>query len=251
MRPWLRSQFGNPHSDHVNGIAAGKAVGHSVDQLAELLACDPDAVLFTSGATEANNLALKGILLSEEFKGRHLVVSAIEHKCVLEVAAHLQRSGCDITIVPPEPDGCVSVMRVAAALRHDTVLVSIMIVNNETGAIQPASDLIRLCAQYGILFHTNAAQAASRLDIKFGGLPNTLLSLSGHKFYGPRGIGALVVPRDIQSKMMPLFHGGGQQGGLRSGTVPTVLCVGFGAAAALTAKTLMTILLAVNIPVQP
>lgn len=233
MDPWLRGRFGNPHSDHLAGVSAAHAVERAKDQISSLLTCDPGDIIFTSGATEANNLALKGILLSDKIAGRHLIVSAIEHKCVLEAARYLEQVGCDLTIVPPASHGRVSVSRIADAFRDDTALVSVMAVNNETGAVQPFNELAELCEKRGVLFHTDAAQAVGRVAIDFAELPNTLLSLSGHKLYGPQGIGALVVPRHIQRQMTPLFHGGGQQGGIRSGTLPTALCVGLGEAAAL------------------
>ncbi len=233
MAPWLSMLYGNPHSDHLTGLAAADAVEMAKDQISSLLGCGPEDIIYTSGATEANNLALKGVLLSNSTPGRHLMVSAIEHKCVLEAARHLEDFGFDLTIIPPAPDGRVRVSDVSAAIRDDTALVSVMAVNNETGAIQPFRELAKLCEAHGVLFHTDAVQAVGRLEIDFADLPNTLLSLSGHKLYGPQGIGALIAPREIQRRMTPLFHGGGQQGGIRSGTVPTALCVGLGRAAAL------------------
>lgn len=233
MAPWLSDKFGNPHSDHLTGIAAASAVEHAKDQISSLLACAPDDIIFMSGATEANNLALKGILQSKKIAGRHLIVSAIEHKCVLEAARYLEHVGCDLTVVPPAPNGRVSASHVADAMRDDTALVSVMAVNNETGAIQPFREIAELCADRAVLFHSDAAQAVGRLAIDLSDLPNTLLSLSGHKLSGPQGIGALIAPREVRQQMTPLFHGGGQQGGIRSGTVPTALCVGLGAAASL------------------
>ncbi len=233
MEPGLHGQFGNPHSDHLTGIAVANAIDQAREQISSLFACAPDEIIFTSGATEANNLALKGVLMSHKIVGRHLIVSAIEHKSVLETAKHLKQVGYDLTVIPPMPDGQVSVSNVANAIRDDTALVSVMTVNNETGAIQPFHEISSFCEDHGVLFHTDAAQGVGRLTIDFSDLPNTLLSLSGHKLYAPQGIGALIAPRDVQRLMTPLFHGGGQQGGMRSGTVPATLCVGLGAAAAL------------------
>jgi len=230
MQPWLRGLCGNPHSDHLNGLAAANAVELAKDQISSLFSCGPEDIIFTSGATEANNLAVKGVLLSNNIPGRHLIVSAIEHKCVLEAARHLEDSGFDLTLIPPASDGQIRTSDVSTAMRDDTALVSVMAVNNETGVIQPFRELAKLCEARGILFHTDAAQAVGRLKIDFADLPNTLLSVSGHKLYGPQGIGALIAPREIQQRMTPLFHGGGQQGGIRSGTVPTALCVGLGRA---------------------
>ena len=238
MGPWLRGLYGNPHSDHLTGLAASNAVELARDHISSLLNCDPEEVIFTSGATEANNLALKGVLLSNKRSGRHLIISAIEHKCVLEAARHLEDSGFDVAIIPPASNGQIRISDVAAAMRGDTALVSVMAVNNETGVIQPFRELAKLCEAHGVLFHTDAAQAVGRLEIDFTNLPNTLLSVSGHKLYGPQGIGALIASREIQQRMTPLFHGGGQQGGIRSGTVPTALCVGLGRAAALTKERL-------------
>lgn len=233
MAPWLSGLCGNPHSDHLTGLVAANAIERSKDQVSSLLGCIQEDIIFTSGATEANNLALKGVLLSNSIPGRHLIVSAIEHKCVLEAARHLEGSGFDLTVIPPAPDGKVRISDVSAALRDDTALVSIMAVNNETGVIQPVRELAKLCEARGVLFHTDAAQAVGRLEVDFDDLPNTLISLSGHKIYGPQGTGALIAPRQIQRQMTPLFHGGGQQGGVRSGTIPTALCVGLGKAAEL------------------
>ena len=172
MAPWLSDMFGNPHSDHLTGIAAASAVEHAKDQISSLLACAPDDIIFTSGATEANNLALKGILQSKRVAGRHLIVSAIEHKCVLEAARYLEHVGCDLTVVPPAPNGCVSASEVADAMRDDTALVSGMAVNNETGAIQPFREIAELCADRAVLFHTDAAQAVGRLAIDLSDPPN-------------------------------------------------------------------------------
>lgn len=233
MAPWLSGLFGNPHSDHLTGLAAANAIERAKDQVSSLLSCSPEDIILTSGATEANNLALKGVLLSNSIPGRHLIVSAIEHKCVLEAARHLKESGFDLTVITPAPDGQVRISDVSAALRDDTALVSIMAVNNETGVIQPVRELAKLCEARGVVFHTDAAQAVGRLEVDFNDLPNTLISLSGHKIYGPQGIGALIATRQIQRQMTPLFHGGGQQGDIRSGTLPIALCVGLGKAAEL------------------
>ncbi|QPH56004.1 cysteine desulfurase family protein [Pontivivens ytuae] len=233
MAPWLSGLYGNPHSDHLTGFAAANAIERAKDQVSSLLSCSPEDIILTSGATEANNLALKGVLLSNSIPGRHLIVSAIEHKCILEAAGHLEDSGFDLTIIPPAADGQIRISDVSAALRDDTALVSIMAVNNETGVIQPVRELARLCEARGVFFHTDAAQAVGRIELDFDVLPNTLMSLSAHKIYGPQGIGALIAPRQIQRQMVPLFHGGGQQGGIRSGTIPTALCVGLGRAAEL------------------
>jgi len=184
MVPWLRGLYGNPHSDHLTGLAAANAVERAKDQISSLLNCGSEDIIFTSGATEANNLALKGVLLSNKIPGRHLIVSAIEHKCVLEAARHLEDSGFDLTIIPARSDGKIRISDVYTAMRENTALVSVMAVNNETGVIQPFRELAKLCEAHGVLFHTDAAQAVGRLEIDFADLPNTLLSVSGHKLYG-------------------------------------------------------------------
>lgn len=229
----MRNDWGNPHSDHSHGMAAGLIVEEARSSVATLVGANSDEVLFTSGATEANNLAIKGVMTSGERRGDHVIVSSIEHKCVLEAAHALERAGVEVTKVGPGPNGLVEVRAVEQALRPDTALVSIMHANNETGVIQPIQEIAALCRRHGTLFHTDAAQTVGKIEVDFLDLRADLLSLSGHKFYGPKGIGALIISNSLPVRLTPLLHGGGQQANGRSGTVPTALCAGLAEASAL------------------
>lgn len=229
----LRSEWGNPHSNHSHGMAAGLIVEKARSSIATLVNANADEVLFTGGATEANNLAIKGVMTSDERRGDHVIVSSIEHKCVLEAAHALEREGIKVTRVDPGPNGLVEVQAIERALRTDTALVSIMHANNETGVIQPIREIAALCRRHGALFHTDAAQTVGKIEVDFLDLGADLLSLSGHKFYGPKGIGALIISHSLPVRLTPLLHGGGQQAHGRSGTVPTALCAGLAEAAAL------------------
>jgi|TARA_R110002072_G_scaffold22383_20_gene78209 cysteine desulfurase len=230
MAEAMRETWGNPHSDHAHGFQASKIVDQSKEAIAALLGADPDEILFTSGATEANNLAVKGVMTSAARRGNHLVVTSIEHKCVLEAAYSLSQSGVEVTEVQPDTDGLVSAEAVAQALRPDTALVSVMHANNETGVLQPVREIAEICHQYGILFHTDAAQTVGKIDVDFDDIDADLLSFSGHKFYGPKGIGGLIVSRAAPFQLVPQLDGGGQQPLGRSGTVPAPLCAGLAAA---------------------
>lgn len=219
----------NPASDHEPGAEAARAVATARTQLAAAIGAQPDEIVFTSGATESNNLALKG---SIDFLGAgHVVTSRIEHRAVLDAAQHLADQGVPVTFVDPEPSGCVSAASVIAAMRPDTVLVSVMWVNNETGAINPVADIAQACAERGVRFHCDAAQALGRVPIDASELPFSLLSLSAHKCYGPKGIGALYVRRRPRARVAAQLHGGGHEQGMRSGTLPTHQIAGFGMAA--------------------
>ena len=234
MAPYLAGDFANPSSAHAAGRAAAEAVERSRGQIAKFLGCRLAEVVFTSGATEANNLALLGLA------PRHLVVSATEHPSVAEVAAELQRRGSAVTFVRASKSGYVSAARVAAAVRPDTGLVSLQLVNGETGAIQPVAQVARLLARINrrrraagqppVTLHTDAVQAAPWLPCKVRSLGVDLLSLSAHKIYGPKGVGCLFVRSGVP--LRPLLLGGGQEGGLRAGTVNVPGVVGFGAAVA-------------------
>lgn len=230
MEPFLREHFGNPHSEHSFGWAAADAVDRARSEVAELLGADKGEVIFTSGATEANNMAIQGIARSEKRRGNHFVTTAIEHKCVLNTMLSLKRWGMEVDVIPVSRDGIVAPEDVFYALRDDTALVSVMAANNEIGTLQPLSEIAESCNERGIPFHVDAAQGIGKVSIDVGDLGIDLLSISGHKIYGPKGIGALFVSRDISSKIEPLIMGGGQQDGLRAGTLPTFLCVGLGAA---------------------
>lgn len=219
----LEGVFGNPSSTtHAFGRQAAQAVEAARAQVAALINADPGDLVWTSGATEANNLALLGVMRAYSRKGRHLLTAKTEHKAVLDGCRRLERDGCTVTYLDPEPDGQIPLERVAAALRPDTVLASLMHVNNETGVIQDLAAIGALTRERGVLLHVDAAQSAGKLSIDLQTLPVDLLSLSAHKLYGPKGIGALYVrQRPVRVRLEPLLYGGGQERGLRAGTLPT------------------------------
>jgi cysteine desulfurase len=233
MLPYFTETYGNAASvSHRFGWDAGAAVDRTREQVAGLIGAEPREIIFTSGATESNNLALKGALPALKRKGNHLVTAATEHKAVLDPMKRLAREGWELTIVPPDPYGLVSASAIEAALTDRTVLVSVMAANNEVGTINPIGEIGRLCHERGILFHTDAAQAVGKIPVDVRSDQVDLLSLSAHKIYGPKGIGVLYVRRrDPQVRLTPLFDGGGHERGMRSGTVPVPLVVGLGEAA--------------------
>lgn len=223
--------FANPASrSHVYGWQAEERVEIARREVAELIRADSREIVWTSGATESNNLALKGIFEARDFKG-HLVTSVIEHKAVVDPARWLQGRGVEVTWLQPDANGVISSAQVAAALREDTRLVSLMHVNNETGLVNPVAEVAALCQQREILFHVDAAQSAGKLAIDLSQQPIDLLSLSAHKFYGPKGVGALFVRRAVQRQLAAQIHGGGHERGMRSGTLATHQLVGMGEAA--------------------
>lgn len=226
----------NPSSPHLPGQAAATVVARARAKIAAELGCETDEVIFTSGATEANNLALRGIALAHAAHGRHLVTSAIEHKSVLECCAVLAREGYEITCLAPNGGGWVEPEAVARALRPDTLLVSLQHINNETGVMQPIAEVADLAARAGVLFHVDAAQAAGKFAIDLQNIPIDLLALSAHKFHGPKGVGCLVVRNRRHLRLQPLMVGGGQEFGLRPGTLATHQIVGLSTALALAAK---------------
>ncbi|MEJ1158052.1 cysteine desulfurase family protein [Prosthecomicrobium sp. N25] len=230
MRPFFEAAFGNPHSaDHAYGWEAEAAVEAARRDVAALIGARPGEIVFTSGATESNNLAIRGAAARLPEGRRHLVASAIEHPCVAAVMDLLEGRGFPVTRVMPDRDGIVSAEAVAAAIRPETGLVSVMAANHEIGTLQPIGDIGAVTRPRGIVFHSDAAQAAGKVPLAVEPAGVDLLSLSAHKMYGPKGIGALYVRRGVG--LEPLFAGGGQERGLRSGTVPAPLAVGFGAAA--------------------
>ena len=241
MLPFLRGDglHANPASTHGPGFRARKAVETARSQVAALIGAEPAEIVWTSGATESNNLALKGAL---EFRGgargAHVVTSKTEHKCVLDTCRYLETQGARVTTLKPAADGRVTPQQVLDAITPDTALVSLMWVNNEIGVVQDIESLAPRLRERGVLLHVDAAQAAGKVPIDLRTVPVDLLSLSAHKLYGPKGIGALFVRRKPRARLMPQIHGGGHEQGLRSGTLATHQCVGMGAAFALAASRL-------------
>ncbi len=237
MLPYFTEQYGNPHSvEHAMGRAAEAAVEAARAELAALIGAAPNEVVFTSGTTEANNLAIKGAARHAARMGqvaRRVITVATEHKCVLESVADLAEEGFEPVFLPVGADGLLDPDTLREALAQPTLLVSVMAVNNETGVIQDIPTLAALAKSHGALFHTDAAQAAGKIALDAGAWHVDLLSLSGHKFYGPKGIGALYIRHRPRVRLAPLFSGGGQERGVRSGTLPTPLVVGMGEAARL------------------
>jgi len=235
MRPWWEENFANPHSvEHAMGRAAEEAVEAARAEVALLLGADVREIVFTSGATEANNLAIKGaarFAAAQADPRRRIVTVVTEHKCVLESVADLAAEGFEPVVLPVGADGRLDPALLREALAVPTLLVSVMAVNNEIGVVQDLPVLASIAKQAGALFHTDAAQAAGRVPLDMASLPADLVSLSGHKIYGPKGVGALYVRRKPRVRLAPLFSGGGQERGLRSGTLPAPLLVGFGEAA--------------------
>ena len=231
MWPYLTEMYGNPASrSHAYGWAAEEAVELAREQVCALINADPREIVWTSGATESNNLAIKGAAQFHKGKGRHLVTVATEHKAVLDSMRELERQGFEVTVLPVLPSGLLDLDVFAAALRPDTVLASVMMVNNETGVIQDVAALGAICRRKGVLFHVDAAQAAGKVAIDLEQLPIDLLSLSAHKIYGPKGIGALYVRRKPRVRIEAQMHGGGHERGMRSGTLATHQIVGMGEA---------------------
>jgi cysteine desulfurase len=235
MLPYFTTKYGNAASvSHRFGWEAGEAVDRAREQVANLIGAEPKEIIFTSGATEADNLAIKGALQALKRRGNHLVTAATEHKAVLDPMKRLAREGWDVTVVPCDSNALVTAEAIAGALTEQTVLVSIMAANNEVGTINPVGEIGRLCHERGIVFHTDATQAVGKIPVDVRAENLDLLSLSAHKFYGPKGIGALYVRRrDPQVRLTPLFDGGGHEKGVRSGTLAVPLIVGLGHAAEL------------------
>lgn len=236
MTPYFGVSFGNPHSsDHCLGWESARAVDDSTTRVARLIGADNDEITFTSGATESNNLALLGLgRRAAGGKRRRILLSAVEHKCVLSVGRVLcERYRFVVEFIPVDSDGFVELSALEAMLDEDVLAVSLMAVNNEIGTIQDVEGVSRLVREYGILFHCDAAQAPVALNLEAIARHTDVLSLSAHKMYGPKGIGVIYIARELQDRFEPLIYGGGQQNGLRSGTVPVPLCVGMGAAAGL------------------
>eukprot|EP00210_Caulerpa_lentillifera_P005493 g5253.t1 len=233
MLPYFVEQFGNPHSrSHFYGWESEKAVETARAQVANLVGADPREIIFTSGATESNNMAVKGIANFYKEKKRHILTTQTEHKCVLDSCRYLQQHGFDVTYLPVKNNGLIDLEDVRKAFRPDTALMTIMMVNNEIGTIQPIQQIAELCKERKVYLHTDAAQAVGKIPVDVNSMGIDLMSISGHKIYGPKGIGALYVRRRPRVRLEPQMNGGGQERGLRSGTVPTPLVVGLGKACA-------------------
>lgn len=231
MLPWLRNNFGNPaSSSHAYGWEAEEAVEKARAQVAATIGAQPRDVVWTSGATEANNLALKGAAQAYAQRGKHILTPVTEHKAVLDTCQHLETLGFEVEYLPVQADGLLSIDTLATHIRPDTILVSVMLVNNEIGVIQDIPAIGALCQQHQIVFHVDAAQAVGKLPIDVEAMQVDLLSMSAHKAYGPKGIGALYVRRRPRVQLTAQIHGGGHERGLRSGTLPTHQIVGMGKA---------------------
>jgi cysteine desulfurase len=234
MLPYFSEKFGNPHSrNHSFGWEAEEAVEKSRAQIASLINADPKEIIFTSGATESNNLALRGIAGFYGHKKNHIITSVIEHKCILDTCRHLQQQGFEITYLPVSEKGLIDPQDVQNAIKDTTCMVSIMAVSNEIGVIQPIAEIGKICRERGVFFHTDAAQAVGKMPMDVKSMQIDLMSISAHKIYGPKGIGALYVSRKPRVRLSAMITGGGQERGMRSGTLAPMLCVGFGEACAI------------------
>jgi cysteine desulfurase len=232
MTPWLQENFSNPSSSHRAGTLATAVIENARKTIADKIGAMPSEIIFTSGASESNNLAIKGIAFNHLKNKGHIITSQIEHKCILNACVFLEKLGFDITYLSPNSDGEITPESLSEAIRENTILISIHHVNNELGTIQPIAEFGAIAFEHDIPFHTDAAQSFCKLSIDADDMDIDMLSLSGHKIYGPKGIGALYVRNARESNLVPLIHGGGQEGGLRGGTSPTPLIVGLGAAVA-------------------
>jgi cysteine desulfurase len=237
MMPYFTYKFGNPGSrSHSYGWEAEEGVEKARGQVAKLIGADEKEVIFTSGATESNNLAIKGVAEFYKDRRNHIVTTVTEHKCVLDTCRHLEQEGFAVTYLPVQQNGLIDLDRLREVVTDKTVVVSIMAVNNEIGVIQPLAEIGKICREKGAFFHTDAAQAAGKIPLDVEAMNIDLMSISGHKIYGPKGIGALYVRRRPRVRLVPMIYGGGQERGFRSGTLPTPLCVGLGEAAEIAMK---------------
>lgn len=237
MLPHFTHRFGNPHSrTHAYGWDAEAAVERARSQVAALIGADAKEIIFTSGATESNNTAIKGAARFYRGKKKHIITTAIEHKCVLDSCRWLETEGYSVTYLPVQPNGLLDLAVLEAAIRPETLLVSVMGVNNEIGVIQPMKEIGALCRKNKVFFHTDAAQMLGKVPLNVDECNIDMLSISGHKLYGPKGIGALYVRRKPRVRLEALISGGGQERGLRSGTLPHPLVVGLGAACDIAAR---------------
>lgn len=232
MLPYFTTKFGNPHSrSHSFGWEAENAVEEARSKIAKLIGADAKEIIFTSGATESNNLAIKGIAKFYGNKKNHIITIVSEHKCVLDACRHLEQEGIKITYLPIKPNGIIDLETLKNAITDQTMLVSVMAVNNEIGVVQPLKEIGKICRERGVFFHSDIAQGFGKIPIDVNEFNIDLASISGHKIYGPKGIGALYVRKKPRVRVTPLINGGGQERGMRSGTLPTPLIVGLGMAA--------------------
>lgn len=232
MLPFFTEKFGNPHSrSHAFGWQAEEATEIAREQVASLIGGNSKEIIFTSGATEANNIAIKGVAHFNKGKKNHIITVQTEHKCVLDSCRQLEREGFKVTYLPVQQNGLIDLQQLKDAITEDTMLVSVMAVNNEIGVIQPLKEIGAICRERGVYFHTDAAQAYGKIPLDVEEMNIDLMSISAHKMYGPKGIGALYVRRRPRVRLQALMSGGGQERGMRSGTLPTPLVVGFGEAA--------------------
>lgn len=237
MMPYFTHKFGNSGSrSHAYGWEAEEGTEKARAQVAKLIGADEKEVIFTSGATESNNLAIRGVAEFYKDRKNHIITTVTEHKCVLDTCRHLEQQGFEVTYLPVQQDGLLDLDVLRAAITDKTVLVSVMAVNNEIGVIQPLAEIGKICREKKVFFHTDAAQAAGKIPLDVEALNVDLMSISGHKIYGPKGIGALYVRRKPRVRLVPMIVGGGQERGFRSGTLPTPLCVGLGEAAEICLK---------------
>ena len=241
MMPYLTENFGNPHSrSHSFGWVAEEAIDIAREQIANLIGANPKEIIFTSGATESNNIAIKGVAEFYKDQKDHIITLTTEHKCVLESARYLEQKGFKSTFLPVQKNGIIDLDELKNAITDRTAIISIMAVNNEIGVIQPLKEIGKLCRENGIFFHTDAAQAFGKIPIDVEEMNIDLMSISAHKIYGPKGIGALYIRRKPRVRISPLISGGGQERGMRSGTLPTATIVGFGAAAEIASKNMQS-----------
>nr|KAF6423205.1 NFS1 cysteine desulfurase [Rousettus aegyptiacus] len=231
MLPYLVNYYGNPHSrTHAYGWESEAAMEHARQQVASLIGADPREIIFTSGATESNNIAIKGVARFYRSRKKHLITTQTEHKCVLDSCRSLEAEGFQVTYLPVKKSGIIDLKELEAAIQPDTSLVSVMTVNNEIGVKQPIAEIGQICSSRKIYFHTDAAQAVGKIPLDVNNMKIDLMSISGHKIYGPKGVGAIYIRRRPRVRVEALQSGGGQERGIRSGTVPTPLAVGLGAA---------------------